>query len=331
MCPEFSLLRDRLILMEVAKREKRVGLILSGGGARGFAHIGTLKVIEQAQIQVDVIAGTSMGAILGALFAAGYTVDTIYSMAQTTSWRDVFDLSLGSGLIKGDKLHQFFSEYLPSDFSDLEKPLVVTTTDIESGEEVVITEGDLITALRASSCYPGMFEPVQFRGRTLADGGIVNNLPVEAVAFLDANYTIASDATPPRRSAFVDPLQDESWWERFVAMVRLERRNPMAQMVMRSSDIMQSILTDMQYTLHPADVLVKHLMPHIRVESFWSYEEIVSLGEQNALHTFRNAGLIKEHIAPSYALASAAPVSKSRLPIPFVSSVKLPGRSDRQN
>ena len=236
--------------MEVAKREKRVGLILSGGGARGFAHIGTLKALEQAKIKVDVIAGTSMGAVLGALYAAGYNADTIYSMAQTTSWRDVFDLSLQSGLIKGDKLHQFFAEYLPSDFADLEKPFAITTTDIESGEEVVITEGDLITALRASSCYPGMFEPVQFKGRTLADGGIVNNLPVEAVAFLGANYTIASDATPPRRTAFADPHQEGSWWERFMATVRFERRNPMAQMVMRSSDIMQSILD--RYAVHSA-------------------------------------------------------------------------------
>jgi NTE family protein len=317
--------------MEVAKREKRVGLILSGGGARGFAHIGTLKALEQAHINVDVIAGTSMGAVLGALYAAGYKADTIYSMAQTTSWRDVFDLSLGSGLIKGDKLHQFFSDHLPRDFTDLEKPFAITTTDIESGEEVVITEGNLITALRASSCYPGMFEPVQFKGRTLADGGIVNNLPVEAVAFLDANYTIASDATPPRRTAFVDPSQTGSWWERFMATVRFERRNPMAQMVMRSSDIMQSILTDMQYTLHPADILVKHLMPHIRVESFWAYEEIVSLGEENALHTFRNAGLLKDHVMPSYAVSPVAPVSKSRLPIPFISSVKAAGKSDRQN
>ncbi len=315
--------------MEVAKREKRVGLILSGGGARGFAHIGTLKALEQANIKVDVIAGTSMGAVLGALYAAGYNADTIYSMAQTTSWRDVFDLSLQSGLIKGDKLHQFFAEYLPSDFADLEKPFAITTTDIESGEEVVITEGDLITALRASSCYPGMFEPVQYKGRTLADGGIVNNLPVEAVAFLGANYTIASDATPPRRTAFTDPHQEGSWWERFMATVRFERRNPMAQMVMRSSDIMQSILTDMQYTLHPADILVKHLMPQIRVESFWSYEDIVALGEQNALHTFRNAGLLKGDVLPSF--TPALPVSKSRIAIPFINSGKLPNKTERQN
>jgi NTE family protein len=315
--------------MEVARREKRVGLVLSGGGARGFAHIGTLKILEQSKMKVDVVAGTSMGAIFGALYAAGYSADTIYSMAQTTSWRDVLDFSLLSGLIKGDKLHQFLAEYLPRDFADLEKPFAVATTDVESGEEVFITDGDLITALRASSCYPGMFEPLQFRGRTLADGGIINNLPVEAVAFLDANYTIASDATPPRRLAFVDPLQDGNWWERFIATVRFERRNPMAQMVMRSSDIMQSILTDMQYALHPADIRVKHNMPHIRVESFWSFEEIVSLGEHNALQTFRDAGLLNDNVLPTF---PALPAPRSRLPIPFVNPVKFSSnKPDRHN
>jgi NTE family protein len=289
--------------MEVARREKRVGLILSGGGARGFAHIGVLHVLEHTDIHVDVVAGTSMGAILGALHANGYSSEEIYKLSQTISWRDVLDFSMQSGLIKGEKLHQLLATHLPADFKDLQKPFAVATTDIESGEEVFITDGDLISAIRASSCYPGMFEPLQFRGRTLADGGIINNLPVEAVAFLDATYTIASDTTPPRRSSYVDPNSEGHWWERFMATVRFERRNPMAQMLMRSSDIMQSILTDMQYTLHPADIRVRHIMPHIRVESFWSFEEIVALGERTAIQTFQNYGLIDD-LAPVFALVS---------------------------
>ena len=283
--------------MEVASRKKQIGLVLSGGGARGFAHIGVLKALEEAQIQVDVIAGTSMGAILGALYAAGYKAEAIYDMALSASWRDVLDFSFQAGLIKGDKLHQFLATYLPRDFSSLKKPLAVATTDIESGEEVLLSEGDLITALRASSCYPGAFEPIQFRGRTLADGGIVNNLPVEAAAFLHATYTIASDATPPRRAAYIDPHEEGAWWTRFLATMRLERRNPMAQMLLRSSDVMQSILTEMQYCLHPADIRVKHLMPQVRVESFWDIEGIVKLGEEVARRTFAENGLLQ---VPAY-------------------------------
>jgi NTE family protein len=254
------------------------------------------QVLEQTDIKIDVVAGTSMGAILGAFYAAGYKSESIYGIMKGLSWRDVLDLSLQSGFMKGDKWHNFLSEYLPRNFKDLKKPLAVTTTDIESGEEVVITEGDLLTALRASSCYPGAFEPVQFKGRTLADGGIVNNLPVEALSFLDATYTIASDTTAPRRAQYVDPYQEGNWWERFVATVRFERRNPMAQMVLRSSDVMQSILTEMQYCLHPADVRIRHIMPKIRLESFWSFETIVSLGREAATEIFLEHG----HLPPSH-------------------------------
>jgi NTE family protein len=287
-------------------KKQRIGLVLSGGGARGFAHIGVMRVLEQAGVEADVVAGTSMGAILGALHASGRSADEIYQLAVNTSWRDVFDLSLQAGLIKGEKFHAFLAELLPPRFADLQKPLVVTTTDIESGEEVLILEGDLVKAVRASSCFPGAFEPVEFNGRTLADGGIVNNLPVNAAAVLHATYTIASDATPPRRAAFREPHEEGRWWERMIATVKLERRNPMAQMLLRSSDIMQSILTDIQYNLHPADVRVQLDMPHIRVESFWSFEEIVQLGEEAAVRAFSAAGLLPGGDKPETIAAPAS-------------------------
>lgn len=278
--------------METVARQKRVGLVLSGGGARGFAHIGVLRVLEETGIEVDVVAGTSIGAILAALYAHGYGAEDLHLVASGLKWRDIVDLSLQGGLIKGEKLGQFLSTYLPPRFEDLTRPLAVTTTDVESGEEVILFEGDLISAVRASSCFPGAFQPVELKDRTLADGGIVNNLPVEAAAFLGASYTIASDATPPRRSSYSDDQEDGNWWERMVATVRLERRSPMVQMLLRSSDIMQSILTDIQYTMHPADVLVKLDMPEIRVESFREYDRIVALGEAAARRAFDAAGLL---------------------------------------
>ena len=231
-----------------------------------------------------------MGAIIGAFCAAGYSGDDIYKLARAMSWRDVIDFSLQYGFFKGEKLQAYLSEHLPPTFAELKKPLAITTTDVETGEEVIITEGNLIKALRASSSYPGAFEPLQFRGRTLADGGIINNLPVEALTVLDANYTVASDTTAPRRASV---LEDEGkWWERFLATVRFERRNPMAQMLLRSSDIMQSILTEMQFCLHPTDIRVRHTMPHINIESFYAFEEIVELGERAAVNTFVELGLL---------------------------------------
>jgi NTE family protein len=278
--------------MESAERHKRVGLVLSGGGARGFAHIGVLRVLEETGIDVDVVAGTSIGAILAALYAHGYGAEDLHLVASGLKWRDIVDLSLQGGLIKGEKLAQFLAAYLPPRFEDLTRPLAVTTTDVESGEEVILFEGDLISAVRASSCFPGAFQPVELKGRTLADGGITNNMPVEAAAFLGASYTIASDTTPPRRSAYLDGQEEGNWWERMVATVRLERRSPMVQMLLRSSDIMQSMLTDIQYTMHPADVLVKLGMPGIHVESFREYDRIVELGEAAARRAFSAAGLL---------------------------------------
>lgn len=277
--------------METLTGQRKVGLVLSGGGARAFAHIGVLRALERAELKVDVVAGTSMGAILGAFHAAGYSADAINTIAGSLSWRDLIDFSLQFGFFKGEKLHAFLAEHLPNDFADLEKPLAITTADVETGEEVLITEGDLITALRASSCYPGAFEPLQLRGRTLADGGIINNLPVEAASLLNATYTIASDTTPPRRSPFSEAA-DGRWWERFIATMRFERRNPMVQMLLRSTDIMQSVLTEMQYCLHPADVRVKHSMPHVRVESFYALKAITELGEGEALRAFTEVGLL---------------------------------------
>ncbi len=277
--------------IETAGDPRRIGLILSGGAARGFAHIGLLRALERADIPADVIAGTSMGAILGAFYANGYSAEEIYDIARSISWRDIIDFSFGSGLFKGQKLHKFLAQHLPETFEELKKPLVISTTDIETGEEVFIYRGDLITALRASSCFPGAFEPIFFNGRTLADGGIVNNIPVNAAAFLHADFTVAGDATVARRTALASG-DARGWWERVTARFTLERRNPMAQMMLRANDITSSILTELQYNLHPADLRVQYGMPHINIESFWALEEIVGIGEWRALEVFVGAGLL---------------------------------------
>jgi NTE family protein len=278
--------------MEIAGQRKRVGLVLSGGGARAFAHIGLLKALERTGIRVDLVAGTSMGAIIGAFYAAGMSAAEINELAHSVTWRDLIDLSLQGGLLKGEKLAQFLSQHLPADFCELERGLVVTTTDVESGEQVLLTSGDLITAIRASSSFPGAFEPLEYDGRTLADGGIINNLPVDAAAFLGASWMIASNVTPARRASYVSPSEEGTFWERMLATVRLERRNPMLQMMLRSSDIMQSILTDLQYTMHPADVLVKMELPGVRVEAFWQFRSIVDAGEEAAQAVFESHGLL---------------------------------------
>ena len=267
-----------------------MGLVLSGGGARGFAHIGVLRVLERQGARYDVIAGTSMGAIIGALYAAGHKARDIQEITASTSWRDVVDLSLRTGLMKGERLHELLETHLPATFEELEVPLAVISTDIESGEEVVHTEGDLISAVRASAGFPGAFEPVYMDGRTLGDGGIVNNLPVSAALLLGANRTIASDVSPPRQAIYRSDEGKGNWWERWVATVKLERRTPLVQMLFRATDIQQSMLVDIRAAIHPADLRIRMDLPQYRIESFADFEAIIEEGENAAERTLAAVG-----------------------------------------
>lgn len=232
-----------------------------------------------------------MGAIIGALYASGLTAADIKGIVLGTSLRDIIDISLQGGLLKGDRLEAFLAEFLPETFEELQLPLAITTTDIETGEQVILTHGDLVSAVRASSSFPGAFEPIARAGRILADGGIVNNLPVEAASYMGATWTIASNVTPERRANYVSPSEEGNFWERMLATVRLERRNPILQMMLRSTDIMQSILTDIQHTLHPANMHISMPLPGIRIESFWDAEEIIELGAEAARIACEGAGL----------------------------------------
>lgn len=214
---------------DAAAERPRVGLVLSGGGARGLAHVGVLRVLEELRVPVDAIAGTSMGAVVGGLYASGMSVDEIEALVSTLDWREAFqdkppreDLDyrrkqeerrflvrlpvgfdgegfrLPRGLVQGQKLTQVLRrETLPvidiHDFDRLPIPFRAVATDIESGEMIVLAQGDLTEALRASMSAPGVFAPAELGGRLLVDGGLVNNLPVDVVRAMGADVVIAVD------------------------------------------------------------------------------------------------------------------------------------------
>jgi NTE family protein len=207
----------------------KVGLVLSGGGARGIAHVGVLKVLEELQVPVDAIAGTSMGAVVGGLYASGMSAAEIEALVQTLDWQSSFrdrsprrDLDyrrkqeerrflvrlpvgfgadgfrLPRGLIQGQKLTQVLREKtLPvaaiDDFDRLPVPFRAVATDIENGQAVILGQGDLTHAMRASMSAPGVFAPVELDGRLLVDGGLANNLPVDIARALGVDVVIAVD------------------------------------------------------------------------------------------------------------------------------------------
>jgi len=208
------------------KERPTIGLVLGGGGAKGLAHVGVIKVLEENQIPVDVIAGTSMGAIIGALYASGYSADELENITKEMDWHNVFNdktsrsrstfrrkadefgfltdykvsfkdgkIVLPQGIIQGQNLFLELSHLLSETrsvgkFEDLPIPFRLVATDLSSGDAVIMEDGDLATAVFASMAIPGLIPPVERDGKHLIDGGLVNNVPVDLARALGADIVI---------------------------------------------------------------------------------------------------------------------------------------------
>lgn len=220
----FVLLPYVVLPQKTNSKDFKVGLVLSGGGAKGFAHIGVLKAIDEAGLKIDYIGGTSMGAIIGSLYASGYSGMEIENIVKTFDFENYMDdevsrsikpfylkeiddkyrvklpvyrnrLQLPSGFSNGQKMMNQFSKYTQHvsqihDFNQLPIPFLCIATDLENGNEVVLRSGDLLEAVRASAAYPTVVKPIEINGKLLADGGIVNNFPVTEVRQMGADYII---------------------------------------------------------------------------------------------------------------------------------------------
>jgi NTE family protein len=169
-----------------------VGLALGGGFARGFAHLGVLKVLEQNQIPISHIAGTSVGSILGAAYASGTPLERIIETCRTLRFRDIARWRVSRlGLASNQRLGSLIERVFDSrQFEDLRIPLAVVATDLSSGEPVIFTQGNLVDAIRASCAFPGLFEPVEIGTRCLADGALVAPVPTLASRELGATLVI---------------------------------------------------------------------------------------------------------------------------------------------
>jgi NTE family protein len=161
--------------------KSKIGIVLSGGGARGVAHLGILKALEEFGIVPTHISGTSAGAITGAFYAAGYSIPEIVSIlkkGQIFNFSNILIKRQGLFAMKG--FHDIYKEYFPTDsFEDLNIPLYVAATDILKGESVYFSSGNLSQSLMASSCIPMLFQPVNYKNTLFVDGGVLNNFPTE--------------------------------------------------------------------------------------------------------------------------------------------------------
>ena len=205
-----TLIADRKVVWDNPPRPQRVGLVLGGGAARGIAHVGVLQALEENGIYPAVIAGTSVGALVGGLYAAGVSSMRLATIVRDLKWLDLVSVRLPAinwsdpartipmGMVDLDKLMEWIDQVVgsPVDIQQLNLPYAAVATDLLSGEIVVMNEGPLAEAIRASCSVPGVFTPYHRNGRLLVDGVVVNNLPVSVAQDLGADYVIAVDLLP---------------------------------------------------------------------------------------------------------------------------------------
>jgi NTE family protein len=186
------------IINGIFRQPKKVGLVLGGGAARGMAHIGVIKVLVENKIPIHYIAGTSSGALFGALFSGGMNPYDMAKKARETDWLKLVRVKISaSGPITGEGIERLIIDCIGNkNIQDLRIPLAVVATDIKTGEKVIITKGNIAKAVHASSAIPGIFSPVQFDGKLLVDGLVVDNLPVSTVKEMGADFIIAVDVIP---------------------------------------------------------------------------------------------------------------------------------------
>ena len=181
---------------------QKLGLALGGGSALGFAHIGVLKALENNNIPIDFISGTSSGAIVGALYAFGIPIKTIEKEAGQITWRKLAKIRLSAlGLTSNDIVREILTRQIGSNanIEDAKIPLAIVTTNIENGKRCVLKKGNVIDAVMASSCLPGLFSPIEINGTLLVDGGIVENVPITPLKTFGAKVTIGVNLLRHRR------------------------------------------------------------------------------------------------------------------------------------
>lgn len=275
----------------------RIGLALGGGSARGWAHIGAIRALEDAGIHADLVCGTSIGALVGAAYVAG-ELDRLEAWVRGLKLQTVvgfLDFSLGGGLIKGEKLIAFFRDhFVDRDIRELERPYGAVATDLARGREIWLREGTVSDAVRASIALPGLFTPVASDGNWLVDGGLVNPVPVSLARAMDADFVIAVDlnadllgrhlrdapATRPRRTK--PTLADT-----VMAQLGIERDEgpappAMLDVLASSINIMQVLITRSRLAGEPADALIAPPLASLGLMEFHRAAVAIEAGRRAA-------------------------------------------------
>lgn len=304
------------------KRKKtppKIGLALGSGSARGLAHLGVIRAVQEAGVKVDYVAGTSIGALVGAVYASG-SIDSLESTFQKFDWKKMvsfFDVIFPkSGLIDGAKVRDLVRTLVPTEVIEaLPIPFCAVATDIQSGKEVVISRGDLIEAVRASIAVPGIFTPVRSNGVLLVDGGLVNPVPVSVARAMGADIVIAVDLNqqivagknlkPLNASKTAPPPPATSRWVddcllslRELRQKLLAKEAPAAgqfnqwlseeplpnifELLLASVNIMETSITEFRLGIDKPDLIIRPPLGEFRFLEFNRAEEIIAIGYASA-------------------------------------------------
>jgi NTE family protein len=245
---------------------KKVGLALSGGGARGYAHLGALRALERHAIPIDFIAGTSAGSFAGGAFSTGLSADDIIGFGHKLSWYTIAGLSYSPrGLLSNAGIEAFIRQNFPVNrFEELKIPFAAVACDLETGEEIVLKEtGDLATAIRASCAVPGVFTPVATAaGQQLIDGGVITPMPTKTVREMGAEIVIAIDLMSSGATFHGVP------------------RTLFGTLFQSAMTLLRAASKSQHYH---ADVIIEPQIAHIRPDEIRRRDELIELGEAAAI------------------------------------------------
>ncbi len=239
----------------------KIGLALGGGAARGFAHIGVIKMLESHGIVPDYVVGTSAGAVVGSLYAGGFDAFAMQKLAIQLDETLFADWTLrGPGLLKGEALQSFVNQHLKRrPLEKLNIPFGTVVTDLNSGERVVFRSGDSGMAVRASAAVPGVFQPVAINGRQYVDGGLTSPVPVRAVREMGADFVIAVDISATAEGQPVDSMSAILW---------------------QTTTIMGNVIGKTE--LAEADIVIRPRLPYVKSWNFAARHEAMIEGERAA-------------------------------------------------
>lgn len=260
----------------------KIGLALSGGGARGLAHIGALKVLEQEGIPIDLLAGTSMGGVIAATYAAGlspkFLEQEALRLAKAHNLLSLFDLSLPrQGLFEGQKIVSYLTKHLGErTFEDLSIPLRLIAVDLNNSQKVVLSEGRVVDAVRATIALPGIFRPVERGEQLLVDGGLLDNIPADVVRQMGADVVIAIDVMTGSNtlSALTRALQERRYLPGGLAST--------FEVMARSLDVMMTEINLRCLNKADPDVVIRPKIPPDMsvLLGFPRAADIIPLGEE---------------------------------------------------